>query len=107
MEGPTARLNSVLEHHTYSTISEFLVQLERFSTLAAADLNDRGVRAGILHLTLYPATTFFSNYVVRLGFLDGVPGLVASAVSSISVFFKFLKLWELQHPQDDRGETSI
>jgi glycosyltransferase involved in cell wall biosynthesis len=105
VDGPTARFKSVLEHYTYSTISEFLVQLERFTSLAAADLNDRGVRAKFWHLAVYPVTTFVSNYLVRLGFLDGIPGLAASAVSAISVFFKFLKLWELQNTDGQHGEN--
>jgi hypothetical protein len=28
--------------------------------------------------------------------MDGIPGLVVSILASISTFFKYLKLWELQ-----------
>ena len=97
VEGKTAHLANVLEHYTYSDISEYLSQLERFSSLAAADYYDNGRRSNWTHLTLYPALAFVNNLVIRRGFLDGIPGLAVSTMSAISVFFKYLKLWELEH----------
>lgn len=97
VEGETGRLANVLEHYTYSDISEYLSQLERFSSLAAADYYDNGRRSNWTHLTLYPALAFVNNLVIRRGFLDGIPGLAVSTLSAVSVFFKYLKLWELEH----------
>ncbi len=100
-EGRVSRFREHLEHYTYSSVSEYLQQLERFSTLAAADYHDAGRRAGWKELALLPPLTFFNNYLMRRGFLDGLPGLSASALSAVSVLFKFLKLREIQ----DRAET--
>ncbi len=95
-EGRVGRFREHLEHYTYSSVSEYLQQLERFSTLAAADYHDNGRRAGWKELALLPPLTFLNNYLIRRGFLDGIPGLSASAFSAVSVFFKFLKLREIQ-----------
>ncbi len=94
--GRTARLQGELYHFTYTSLKEYLVQLERFSSLSAADYYDRGLRARPPHLLFHPPLVFFKNYFLRLGFLDGVPGLAASGLSATSTFFKYLKLWELQ-----------
>lgn len=99
-QGSTGKMSGHLFHYTYSTISEYLVQLERFSTLAALDYYDRGRRAHLLHLSVYPAILFLKNYLIRLGFLDRTPGLVVSYLAAVSTFFKYLKLMELQK---DRG----
>lgn len=96
VEGPVGRFGGFLEHYTYASISEYLLQLERFSGLAASDYHAAGRRAGWARLALSPPATFLNNYVVRRGFLDGVPGLAASVLSATSVFFKWLRLWELQ-----------
>ena len=94
--GRIARLKGELYHFTYTSLKEYLVQLERFSSLSAADYYDRGLRARPFHLILHPPLVFLKNYFLRLGFLDGVPGLAASGLSATSTFFKYLKLWELQ-----------
>lgn len=95
-EGRQGRLKGHLQHYTYASVGEYLRQLERFSSLAAADYRDAGRRVGWARLAFSPPWVFFNNYVLRLGFLDGVPGLAASAMSATSVFFKLLKLWELE-----------
>jgi len=41
---------------------------------------------------------------LRRGFRDGAQGLVVSILSSASTLFKYLKLWELQHRQREKGK---
>ncbi|MBI4447101.1 MAG: glycosyltransferase family 2 protein [Acidobacteria bacterium] len=94
--GQTSRMRGDLHHYTYDTLSEYLVQLENFSALAAADYRDRGVKPRLHHLLVYPPAIFAKNYLLKLGFLDGVPGLAVSVFAGFSTFLKFLKLYELQ-----------
>lgn len=94
--GQVGSLSKPLLHFTYSGISEYLVQLEKFSTLAAADLYDAGRRVGGLKIAIQPPATFLKNYVIKRGFLDGLPGFVVSFLAMVSTFFKLVKLWELQ-----------
>ena len=94
--GSTGKFHGHLYHHTYRSLSEYMQQLETFSHLAAADYDDRGVKARFGHLLIYPPAIFFKNYILRLGFLDGVPGLAVSALSAVSTSLKFLRLWEMQ-----------
>ena len=75
---------------------EYLEQLERFSSLAARDRFEEGQRAQWVHLLCYPPAIFLKNYLLRLGFLDGKPGLAVSILAAVSSLFKDLKLWEIQ-----------
>jgi glycosyltransferase involved in cell wall biosynthesis len=96
VHGPKGKFAGHLYHYTYSSISEYLEQLERFSSLAAKDYDDSGKRARVRHLLIDPKLVFFKNYIIRKGFMDGVPGLVVSLLAAASTFFKYLKLWEIQ-----------
>jgi glycosyltransferase involved in cell wall biosynthesis len=105
VQGRTGKMKAPLEHFTYSSLSEYATQLERFSSLKAADQYEAGQRAGLLKLVCQPPAIFFKNYLLRLGFLDGVPGFAVSALSAVSRLFQLLKLWELQNsnrsPRED------
>lgn len=94
--GPTAKLKGQLYHHTYASFSEYLEQLESFSSLAARDHFDSGKRAQWVHFIFYPPAIFLKNYLLRRGFLDGKPGLAVSILAAVSSLFKYLKLWEIQ-----------
>lgn len=96
VQGKSGKFAGHLHHYTYSSISEYLEQLERFSSLAAEDYNDGGKKAGVRHLLIDPPLVFFKNYIIRRGLMDGIPGLVVSLLAAASTFFKYLKLWEIQ-----------
>ena len=95
VQGRAGRLLGVLEHYTYSTVAEYLIQLDSFSTLAAADAQDRGKRARWFHFPVLPPFVFFQNYVLKRGFLDGFAGFSVSCLAACSVYFRYLKLYEL------------
>lgn len=108
VEGRTTRFRYPIQHYSYRDVSEYLMQLENFSSLAAADYFDSGRRCGPFELMVQPVAEFLKNYLLRRGFQDGIPGLAVSVLASTSVFFKFLKLWELQRAprQSDAGDPS-
>ena len=89
-------LKSELQHYPYRDLSEHLIRMDRYTTLAARQMFERGKRATRLELLLHPPVAFLRNYVLKGGFLDGKAGLVISLVNSYYVMLKFAKLWELQ-----------
>ncbi len=102
IEGPPGQFKGCLEHYTYRSVSEYLIQLESFSTLAAADAYDQGKRARWIHFLTLPPFVFFQNYFLKRGFQDGFPGLTVSCLSACSVYFRYLKLFELQRGQGEQ-----
>jgi len=94
VDGPVGRLRADLEHLPYRDIADHLRTIDRYTTLAAAQMRERGVRVGVSGLVARPAGAFLRHYVVRAGWRDGTVGLVVSMLNSYYVFLKFAKLWE-------------
>jgi glycosyltransferase involved in cell wall biosynthesis len=93
--GAVGRLRSDLQHLPYRDIAHHLQTMDRYTTLAAQQLRERGVRVGVAGLVARPAGAFLRNYVARGGWRDGAVGLVVSVLNSCYVFLKFAKLWEI------------
>ncbi len=97
VDGRVGRLRGELQHFAYRDLSHHLQTIDRYTTLAAAHMDERGRRAGFADLLLHPPLAFLRNYVLRLGLRDGLPGLIVSLLNSYYVMLKFAKLWERQH----------
>lgn len=94
VDGAVGRLRAELQHLPYRDISHHLQTIDRYTTLAAEQMRQRGTRVGAAGLLLRPAGAFVRNYVLRGGWRDGTVGLVVSLLNSYYVFLKFAKLWE-------------
>jgi len=94
--GETRYLRGEIQHYTYRKISDYLKRLEIYTTLAALDYRERGRRATAAGILLRPIMTFLRGYMLKRGFLDGVPGLMVAVMGAVSVYFKYAKLYELQ-----------
>jgi len=94
------RLRAPLVHTPYRDLSHYLEKLDRYATWGAAEMAERGRRAHLTDIVLRPPVRFFSMYVLRLGLLDGWRGAVLSGLAAMSVFLKYVRLWELQHKGD-------
>jgi glycosyltransferase involved in cell wall biosynthesis len=101
VEGTVGRLHGELLHHPYGSISEHIARIDKYTTLAAADLYAQGRRASWGRLAMHPPFAFFRNYILRFGIRQGIPGLVVSLLNSYYVLLKFAKLWELQRRAED------
>lgn len=94
--GTLISLKGDLHHYIYRDMAHFAATKNSYSTLTAIDHNRNGRRATILHFTLRPLYAFLHRYFVRLGVLDGLPGLVISVMEAHCVFLKYVKLYEIQ-----------
>jgi glycosyltransferase involved in cell wall biosynthesis len=83
-------------HFTDPDLSHYFAKFNKYTTLAAHDMEAAGRSFLLADLFIRPAYLFFKMYVLRLGFLDGLEGLILSMVSSAYVFTKYAKLWELK-----------
>lgn len=94
VSGPVGRFDNALLHHSFENLSDWLARADRYSTLAAQDMLQRGEQVTLWGLVLHPFGTFIKSYLFKQGFRDGVPGLIVSCLSAIFVFLKYAKLWE-------------
>jgi hypothetical protein len=71
--------------------------MDRYTTLAAEQAYASGKRASVASLLLSPVIVFIRSYFLRLGVLDGIPGLSIARFAAHYEFLKNLKLWEMRN----------
>ena len=83
-------------HYSFYTKAEHLLQIEKFSSIGAQALLEKGKRSNLVLILIKPLARFIKNYVVRLGFLDGKAGWDISTLSAYANYLKYKKLSRLQ-----------
>lgn len=101
--GRVEPLSGDLLHFSYDSISDHLRTIDAFTSIAAREKHAAGVRAGLGGLLLHPAGKFVRMYLLRAGFLDGVPGFAVAVSGAYYVFLKYAKLWEMQNARARPG----
>jgi len=86
-------LSSPVRHYPYASISDFLIKMDRYSTLFAKQYQNKRRSSPLIALT-HGAAAFFKSYLLKRGFLGGFEGLLISAYNGHTAFYKYLKLYE-------------
>jgi len=97
-----------LIHHSYPTLSDYIEHMNRYSSLGAEMAVGDG-RAGfsVINIAVRPWITFFYNYFLRLGFLDGREGLLLHLYHAVYVSWKYAKAWELAKTKADSSPAKV
>lgn len=91
-KGKVGELQSPLDHYPHPSISEFIQEINHYTTIEARYRSGK-IRA-LLQLITFPAGKFIYNYFFKLGFLDGFPGLIMAFLMSYHSLLVRLKiLW--------------
>lgn len=88
-------LNGDCLHYSYYTLEQHLEQIEKFSTLAAQNLFEKGKKTSLLQMWLSPVVKFISDYFLKLGILDGAAGFTICKISAKHTYLKYSKLAKL------------
>ncbi len=96
--GKVGILNKPLLHYPHPTIGEFLKEVNTYSSIRAEALYRQQEKSGFFSILFYPKAKFCQNYFGRLGFLDGMPGLIMALVMSFHSFLVRAKLYVKQSP---------
>ncbi|MBI2619759.1 MAG: glycosyltransferase family 2 protein [Ignavibacteriales bacterium] len=94
VDGTIGELKADLLHYTDPTLEHYFRKFNRYTSLAAEELGLNGKQFSLAKLISKPVWTFWRMYVLRLGFLDGLHGLILSVLSAGYVFTKYAKVWE-------------
>ncbi len=92
---PIGSLQGDLLHESQESLAAYLEKQNRYTSLQAEELGQRGKQATFGQLAASPLLRFVKFYFLRLGFLDGVPGLVHISIGCFNSFVKYAKLHEL------------
>jgi glycosyltransferase involved in cell wall biosynthesis len=96
VDGAVADFRHFYYHYTYRDIGDQLKTIDKYSATAAEDMERNGRAFSLLRLLFSPPARFVKDYFLKLGFLDGFPGLVVAVNTSFYVFTKHARLWERQ-----------
>ena len=123
VEGPTARLRSPLIHHNVESLSRYIQKHDEYSNWEARVLlqtdessselppdpfgtqaqRRRWLKKNLYALPGSPVLLFFYRYFLRLGFLDGVPGLIYCGFQAMQMFHTKAKIYELKSRMRNEG----
>ncbi len=115
VEGPTAKLRNPLIHHNVESLSRYIQKHDEYSNWECRVLMQRGgdkelppsllgsqaqrrrwLKRKLFAVPGSPFLFFLYRYVLRFGFLDGVPGLIYCGFQAVQMFHTKAKIYELK-----------
>ena len=120
VEGSMSRLRNPLIHHNLESISRYIQKHDEYSNwearvllqgerdsrdLPPSLLGTQAQRRRWLKKKLYalpgsPVLLFVYRYFLRLGFLDGIPGLIYCGLQAVQMFHTKAKIYELKSARE-------
>jgi glycosyltransferase involved in cell wall biosynthesis len=103
--GKPGRLNGDLLHYTVRSFAEHEQKVERYAVLAAQQMYAAGERSWRSALWFATPWSWFQNYFLRGGFLDGYRGALIAQMAARAVRIKYENLGKLVRAagEGDRG----
>jgi glycosyltransferase involved in cell wall biosynthesis len=99
MKGPVGELAGDLIHHPYRAFSDHLHTMDKYTTIMAQGLYDRGKRSSMSKVVFHPTWKFLRFYFVKRAFLDGWRGLLLAYLAAHYTRLKYAKLLVLEREQ--------
>jgi glycosyltransferase involved in cell wall biosynthesis len=93
--GPVGRLNTPLDHYSYTDLQDYALRQDRYARLAARELARSGRRPFPGELVWRPFFTFLKLFFLRRGFLEGSLGFNLSRQGSRYNFLKYYYLRQI------------
>lgn len=86
------KLNSDLLHYSFHSEEDHLKQIEKFTNISSKELFDKGKRANFYYLYIKSIIRFITDYIIKLGVLDGATGYTVCKNSAYATYLKYSKL---------------
>ncbi len=99
VKGPLGTLKHPVNHFSYDTIEAYFTKFNTYTTLAAQNMHQAGKKFCLMRVLFTLPFEFIKRYVLKLGFLDGMRGLLWASFSTYYVYVKYMKLWQLEQPK--------
>ena len=91
----TKHLEGDLLHYSYYTVEEHHNRTVKYAEIAAQALFSLHKKVSFFRPYLSALAKFLRVYILKLGFLDGVNGLIISAITAWGTYLKYKKLCNL------------
>ncbi len=93
---PVIHLKGDMLHYSYYSIEEHIAQTNKFSSIGARQLVNKGKKIPLSKTLVNPSVKFFRNYILKLGFLDGFYGFFICRMAALQTFLKYSKARQIQ-----------
>ena len=91
VDGSIGTLKNKVLHYTYKGLLHYIGKKDSYAWFQAERILYKKKGMNYFHLAFKPAYRFFHEYIIRGGFLDGIPGLAVAAINSYGVFSRYAK----------------
>lgn len=82
-------------HYSYYTVEEHHRQADKFSSIAAKALFEKGEGSNLFRAFFKTIAKFIRNYFIKAGFLDGKNGFIICRITAGETWQKYTKLAQL------------
>ena len=105
VDGKVSKINGDLHHFPSPNMNHQLEKLVQYSDLYLQDQIEKEKRWSAFNTIFRSIWRFIRAYFLKLGFLDGYPGLYIAWTHSFSVFFRCSRLYEHKYHTEFPPET--
>ncbi len=101
INGNSGLLKNTMPHYSFESYNQFKLKIEHYASLKAKELYLKGKKTSLFHFIFRPAYKFITNYIIRLGVLDGKEGFNLCYLMAYGVWYRYKKLksLNLEEPQ--------
>lgn len=89
------KLKGDILHFSFPTVEDHIAKSKKYSDIQSKALFEMGKRSNIFQIVFSPVFRFIRDYFFKAGFMDGSAGFRIAAMTSMTVFRKYFKLWKL------------
>jgi len=86
INGKLGEFYNPILHYPHPTISSFLININNYTDILTEKWHQEGKKMKFWEILFFPIGKFLQNYILRLGFMDGVPGLIMATMMSFHSF---------------------
>lgn len=107
VDGTSATLKEKLTHYCYRDYKDYKGKMLLYGRLKAKEAVQKGKNFSIGMLLIKPTFTFVHNYIVRLGFLDGMKGIKVCYLNALGDWERYLELRKLEQEQKTPSLSTV
>ena len=95
VEGDISTLKNKIIHFSYTSYTDYKAKMHAYGLLKASEKQKKGQQPSPLLMIFHPVYTFLYQFLIRLGFLDGIKGITICYLNAYSVFARYKELKRL------------
>jgi glycosyltransferase involved in cell wall biosynthesis len=94
--GKLGVLKNFMIHYTYKGLFQYINKKDSYAWFQAKMAIDKNKKPTFFLLVFKPFYRFFHTYIIKRGFLDGVPGLAVAVIDAYGVLSRYVKMMLLE-----------